>query len=124
LLVAGHLVLVVDDDPSIRETLALAMEIKGCRVATARNGVEALQAVDREQPAIVLLDMQMPVLDGPGFMAELVRRGMRLPVVLMSSDPFGEQHAREFGAVAYLSKPFGLRRLLEAVDLWTGSLNT
>jgi CheY-like chemotaxis protein len=117
----GHLVLVVDDDPSICETLALAMEIKGCRVATARNGVEALQAVDREQPAVVLLDMQMPVLDGPGFMSELIRRGIRLPVVLMSSDPFGERHAREIGAVAYLSKPFGLHRLLEAMDPWTGS---
>ncbi len=61
---AGPLVLVVDDDPTARRMLDVRMRALGCQVAMASTGQEALAAVEQELPALILLDLQMPEMDG------------------------------------------------------------
>src|ERR671933_352790 len=76
-MVSQH-ILVVDDDPVIRETVADILDFEGYSIETATNGREALQAIERAQPSLVLLDMRMPVLDGWGFAREVKERGLDL----------------------------------------------
>lgn len=98
-------ILIVDDDPSVRGTLATSFRKKGYRVETACNGKEALDILERVSPRLVLLDADMPVLDGWGFVAEVRARGLRLPLVLLSDDSTASMLAKEIGAAGYLSKP-------------------
>lgn len=112
---AGPLILVVDDDQAILETVAEILADEGYAVATARNGAEALAAVERQRPHLVLLDRWMPVLDGPGFWRGLEQRGLRLPIIAMTAVRDVDQWARELGAAGALPKPFRLNTLLELV---------
>lgn len=80
-------VLVVDDDPDIREALSLALELDGYQVASARNGLEAWELLGRTAPSLVLLDLAMPVLDGAGLLARIRddARLRSLPVVVITA---------------------------------------
>lgn len=108
-------ILVIDDDPAILETVADILSDEGYRVVTARNGVEGLAAVERAQPALVLLDRWMPVLDGLGFFQELQRRALGIPIIAMTAAHDAEPWARQLGAVGVLPKPFKLSALLGLV---------
>src|SRR5437016_11901287 len=72
-----RLVLVVDDDPDILQTLALCLSTEGYGVAMASNGQEALEILRQQKPACILLDLMMPVMDGWQFVSELEQRGWR-----------------------------------------------
>lgn len=115
------LILVVDDDPAILTTLAEFLDMEGYQVATATNGREALGLVEDMDPALVLLDMRMPVLDGWGFARVLRERGRRLPILVMTAARDARVWAEEIDAAGYLAKPFDLTELLSAVErLWKG----
>jgi CheY-like chemotaxis protein len=110
------LVLVVDDDPDILDAICDILAGEGYRVARARHGVEALAAVERERPALILLDLMMPVMDGIAF-AQALRgreRDRELPIVVISAEG-NPQKAVSVGARAYLSKPFDIDALLVEV---------
>lgn len=109
-------ILVVDDDPSILETVSGILDLEGYPVETASNGREALAALDRVQPSLVLLDMRMPVLDGWGFARELQQRGIKLPILVMTAAQNARRWAEEIGAQGYVPKPFELNDLLAAVE--------
>ena len=109
-------ILFVDDDPDILETVSAVLDFEGYPVETATNGAEALQAVERGQPSLVLLDMRMPILDGWGFARELQGRGIRLPIVVMTAARDAKAWAREIAAAGCLSKPFDLADLLTTVE--------
>lgn len=109
-------ILVVDDDTSILETVTAILELEDYTVTTAINGVEALRAVEEERPALVLLDMRMPVMDGWGFVRELEQRGIRLPIVVMTAAQDARRWATEIGAAGFLAKPFELPDLLSTVE--------
>jgi CheY-like chemotaxis protein len=109
-------ILVVDDDPSIRTTVSEILAMEGYPVETAADGAEALQAVERAQPALVLLDMRMPVMDGWGFARALRDRGLHLPILVMTAAQNARRWAEEIGADGYLAKPFDLLDLLNAVE--------
>ena len=109
-------ILVVDDDPSIRATVSEILELEGYPVETAADGAEALQAVERVRPALVLLDMRMPVLDGWGFARALRERGVELPIVVMTAAQNARTWAAEIRAAGYLAKPFDLLDLLTTVE--------
>jgi CheY-like chemotaxis protein len=109
-------VLIVDDDPLFVAAISASLELRGVRAQTASNGAEALAVVERERPALIFLDVHMPILDAPGFVQALSERGITLPIVLMSSDEQLEAWARELGAIAYLPKPFELVHLNQVVD--------
>jgi CheY-like chemotaxis protein len=110
-----HHVLVVDDDPLIREVVAEMLDLEGYAVETAANGQEALAAVRRSEPRVVLLDMRMPVLDGWGFAQAIHQRGQQLPIVVMTAAHDAARWARDVGAQRVLPKPFELADLLSAV---------
>jgi EAL domain-containing protein (putative c-di-GMP-specific phosphodiesterase class I) len=109
----GRHVLVADDEPAIVEMIRDILEEYGFRVVTAANGSEALRLVEEAQPEVVLLDMNMPVLDGEGFIAALRERGIPTPIVVMTAGSSARRWAAQLGADAYLSKPFELASLVD-----------
>lgn len=109
-------ILVVDDELTIRDVIADALQLEGYPVATAANGIEALEVVAREAPTIVLLDMRMPLMDGWAFTQELRARGLRVPIIVLTAAQNAKRWADEIGAQAYLAKPFDLNDLLALVD--------
>jgi EAL domain-containing protein (putative c-di-GMP-specific phosphodiesterase class I) len=109
----GRHVLVADDEPAIVEMIRDILEESGFRVVTAANGSEALRLVEEAEPEVVLLDMNMPVLDGEGFIAALRERGIPTPIVVMTAGSSARRWAAQLGADAYLSKPFELASLID-----------
>ena len=109
-------ILVVDDDPTILAAVSETLDLEGYSVMTAVNGAEALLAMERTPPALVLLDMRMPVLDGWGFMRAVRSRGLDLPVVVMTATADARRWAAEIGAQGVLAKPFDLDELIAAVQ--------
>jgi CheY-like chemotaxis protein len=108
-------VLVVDDDPDIREALRLVLEAEGYRVVEAGDGVAGLRAAAAEDPRLVLLDVRMPQMDGPAF-ARAYRALFARPapiVVMAASGP--ASHAREMGAQAFVAKPFDMDAVTKVV---------
>jgi two-component system, chemotaxis family, chemotaxis protein CheY len=119
---SSPLVLVVDDDPDILDAICDILESEGYRVSRARHGLEALQRVDAERPAIILLDLMMPVMDGVTF-AQRLRDGTetgRIPIVVISAEG-NPQKAAAVGAQGYLAKPFDIDTLLSQVAAMTSS---
>jgi two-component system, chemotaxis family, chemotaxis protein CheY len=117
----GRLVLVVDDDPDILQTLGLCLSTEGYRVLMAANGKEALHILDKERPSVILLDLMMPVMDGWQFVAELEHRGRRdVPLLILSADRAVQGHAEQLHANGHLAKPFDLDELLGKVQQLTG----
>jgi CheY-like chemotaxis protein len=113
------MILVVDDDADIRETVSIAIEAAGHEVASVAGGWEALGWIDAHgAPSMVLLDMRMPGMNGEEFLRELKsRRSLdAVPVVVMSGDPFSQERARELAASGCLQKPVMLRDLEAIVD--------
>jgi DNA-binding response OmpR family regulator len=108
-------ILVVDDDEAILEVVADVLRFEGYPVETAGDGAEALDAVDRRRPALVLLDMRMPRLDGWGFARILRERGIELPILVMTAARDAAGWADEIGAQGFLAKPFDIGELLDAV---------
>ena len=107
-------VLVVDDDVSLSRLVRAILRTADYEVAQAYNGIEGLEIADREHPDVIVLDLQMPQLDGRGFFKELRARGDHTPVLVSSS--FGARTAqRELGAEGSIEKPFDPDALVDAV---------
>ena len=111
------LILVVDDDPAIRHVISETLLDEGYDVVTAPDGQVALKRAQDQPPAVILLDYQMPPLDGPRF----VRAYRQLPtphapIILLTAAMSAERRATEIGADAYLGKPFELDDLVRLVD--------
>jgi two-component system, OmpR family, response regulator MprA len=110
--------LVVDDDPGIRDSLRRALGYAGYAVATAGDGADALSSVARSPVDLIILDVLMPMLDGLDTCRALRERGNATPVlVLTARDAVDDRVAGlEAGADDYLVKPFALRELLARVN--------
>lgn len=112
---ASGRVLVVDDDPSILRMLRIVFMGDGYDVTTATNGVEALDAVQKDAPGVIVLDLEMPLMDGREFFRELRSRGHEMPVLILSA--YGAERARgELKAEAFVSKPFEPDYLVQEVQ--------
>src|SRR5919198_3946285 len=113
----GPLVLVVDDDPQVRELVRVNLEVEGYSVREAGNAEEGLAAVEDDAPDLLLLDVMMPQIDG----WEMLRRVQErhgvgsIPVVMFSGqlESGAAREAAERGARAFVGKPFDLRALIE-----------
>jgi len=110
------LVLVVDDEPTIVALVEGVLVERGYRVRTALNGQEALEAVDRDRPHLVLLEAHLPILDAEGFVAELRARRIDVPVVVMTAGPSAVHWARKLKVEGAIAKPFQIGQLLAAVE--------
>jgi two-component system KDP operon response regulator KdpE len=113
---ADPLILVVDDDPSIRQTLTREMALAGYEVIAAADGVEGKARFEERRPDLVITDLAMPRLDGLGLLAA-VRRIDATPVLVLSVRGEEEDKVRalDLGADDYVTKPFSLRELLARV---------
>ena len=108
-------VLIVDDDV---ETLAVERQLlaeNGFRVVEAHDGAEALRVVQDDPPAVVVLDVQMPGMDGPSFARELRMALRRVPLVILTGVPDPRHEADRCNAEAYLAKPFDAQELVSVV---------
>jgi DNA-binding response OmpR family regulator len=98
---------VVDDDTDFREGLRAALEMKGYQVEEAANGKDALEQIQKKPPLLVLLDLQMPVMNGRELLQKLRAEAdtKDVPVVIISGFGF-EWEAELMGAQGYVGKPF------------------
>jgi CheY-like chemotaxis protein len=87
-------------------------------VIVARDGVDALERLDNVAPALILLDLMMPRMDGYAFADALRQRGLRpaIPIVVVTADGRAEQKAAQIQAEGYLAKPFSMPELLDVLD--------
>ena len=113
-------VLVVDDEPDIVAMLRESLEDEGFSVATATNGMEALCILERMPPSVVLLDMQMPIVDGATF-ARIVRsRGLNVPIIVMTAGSSASRWARVINADGFISKPFDVDSVIAVANRFAG----
>jgi two-component system response regulator MprA len=114
-------ILVVDDDPEIRESLKDVLEAEGYAVDVAANGREALERVRSETPSLVLLDLMMPIMSGGEVLAELRRSEahLELPVIVLSAWPTEAEQVSHW-ANGILKKPARLEVLLNTVERFCG----
>ena len=108
-------VLVVDDDPVIRTLVRAICEDEGARVREAANGEEALRLLDEASASVIVLDLTMPVMNGPAFACKLRERGDATPIIVLSAHD-AHHGGRELGAARSIDKPFDMDELLEAVQ--------
>ncbi|HTA32600.1 MAG TPA: response regulator transcription factor [Solirubrobacteraceae bacterium] len=106
--------LVVDDDPSVREALALVLDLNGFEVTTAIDGREAIRTLAIDSPDAVILDVLMPGLDGLEVCRRLRATGNRTPVLMLTarSEVSERVAGLEAGADDYLAKPFAREELI------------
>jgi CheY-like chemotaxis protein len=108
----GRRVLVVDDEIDLVELLDIVLSADGWTVSTATDGLWALEAVAREMPDVILLDMRMPILNGWEFAAALAARYPgHPPIVVMTAAAEPERHAAEIAAAGWIAKPFDVKRV-------------
>lgn len=107
-------ILVVDDDPAVRESLRRSLIFNGYSIVLAADGEEALAKVQSERPDMAILDVMMPKLDGLEVCRELRSQGDDIPILLLTArDSVSERVAGlDAGADDYLTKPFALEELL------------
>ncbi|MCZ8515822.1 response regulator transcription factor [Paenibacillus filicis] len=109
-------VLVVDDDPNVREIIRLYFEKQHIEMIEAQDGLAALNLVEKEAPDIIILDVMMPVMDGYDACREIVKR-FDIPIIMLTAK--GEEIDRvlglELGADDYVTKPFSPRELIARI---------
>ena len=109
-------ILLVEDDPTLSETVEYNLRHQGYDVTTAADGHAALAAARRDQPDLLLLDVMLPGLDGFE-VCRILRREMNVPILMLTarSDEIDRVLGLEMGADDYLTKPFSMRELLARV---------
>ena len=112
----GKTILTIDDSPSIREMIAFTLKPAGYCVAAAGDGAEGLKQLDAVRPAMVVTDLNMPVMDGLTFIAEARKRpaGAGIPILMLTTETAPDMKARgkAAGATGWIDKPFDGARLL------------
>jgi excisionase family DNA binding protein len=112
---SGPVVLVVDDDPNLREFVRINLELEGYSVREAGGAEEALSAIDDQAPALVLLDVVMPGVDGWQMLQRMQERYGSIPVIMFSGkveEPIPGDAERR-GARGFIGKPFDPQQLIE-----------
>ena len=111
-------VLVVDDDPSIRDLLRIHLGNAGYRVLLAEDAIVGGHMLVKEPPDLLLLDLDMPYMTGLEFLQALRSDGSlpTFPIVFLTANPEGRELAASLGAAGYLAKPILLNDLLNEVS--------
>jgi two-component system, OmpR family, response regulator len=111
-----HKVLIVEDDETLRGVLKYNLAKEGYQVFTAADGLQALELARREKPALILLDLMLPKLDGLE-VCRILRKEMSVPILMLTAktEEIDRIVGLEIGADDYLTKPFSIRELLARV---------
>lgn len=112
-------VLVVDDSPTVRKIVQMTLQREHIRVITASDALSALTAVADEMPALILLDIQLPRMDGYNI-CQIIRKHMQfrsIPIIMLSGKDglFDKMRGRLAGSTEYLTKPFDSAELVQTV---------
>jgi DNA-binding response OmpR family regulator len=112
-----QLILVIDDDDSLRDTIGLMLEKDGYRPVLAADGLTGLQEAYATNPALILVDLRMPGLSGIEVCKRIRAAGMKTPIIVLSAvgDEVDKVLLLEIGADDYVVKPFGARELLARI---------
>ena len=113
-------VLVVEDDSSIREMVALALEDAGYGVTAAGDGETAIELIPKEPPDVLLVDLLMPLMDGFEFMRRYADSGGHSPIIVLSAARDVDFARHKLTAAAVIEKPFDLNELIATVDRIAG----
>jgi CheY-like chemotaxis protein len=116
---APKIILVIEDDDSIRELLVELLQSEGYQVASASNGLEGLKYLEsHENPDLILMDLMMPVMDGYAFRAEQMNntKWSEIPLVVMSAEAGAKEKLKKYDVNAFLSKPVELETILKTVE--------
>lgn len=110
-------VLVVDDDPHVRETISIHLRNAGYDVRTSKNGIEGGYAVLRKRPDLIIMDVQMPYMDGFQLLAALRadKDTSNIPVMMLTTQDDWHERGKTLGANCYVTKPIFADKLLELV---------
>ena len=112
-------ILTIDDSRTMRDMLRLALVGAGYRVVQAVDGLDGLAVLEREAPHLVITDINMPKMDGYGFIEEARRtksfRAIPILVLTTESDPVKKQRARDAGATGWIVKPFDPTKLVDVI---------
>ena len=114
-------ILVVEDDPSIREAVVFALRAAGYVVEEASDGRAALSLLTHTPVTLIVLDMRMPIMNGWEFAQALRAQGRHIPVLVMTAAADAQRWAAEIEAEAVLSKPFEIQALLDEVHHLAGA---
>jgi two-component system chemotaxis response regulator CheY len=119
----GKKILIVDDSETIRQRVAGALENAGFETLTAKDGIEGLVSIQQEAPAMVILDVNMPRMNGLDMLDNLDVKKTGLPVLLLTTEvqPSLMARAKQAGAKGWMVKPVSLERLVDAVRKVVGS---
>jgi CheY-like chemotaxis protein len=113
-------VLVIDDEPDVRWLIRMSLERAGHEVIDAEDGLRGIALAMKQHPAVIVLDLMMPVMDGYGVLAELAKdpRTAGVPVVVLSARAIPDEAERALGAGAtrFLEKPFDPELLAGELD--------
>ena len=117
-------ILAVDDSRTMRDMVTLALKDQGFDVTTAEDGVDGLDALDRMEPHAIITDINMPRLDGFGFIDAVRSRETTssTPILVLTTESSAElkARAREAGATGWIVKPFAPDKLIQALRMVTG----
>ncbi len=111
-------ILIVDDEPDFLELFSMRLEANGFKVVTAKNGIEALEKVEKEKPDAVLLDVMLPPgIDGLEVLKRIRKKDKKLPVFMISAYSTDEMFklAEKFGSFGYIVKTGDLQKEVEHV---------
>ena len=114
---SGELILLVDDEPNIVQLARLYLEREGFRVQAVEDGQSALQAIERQKPALMVLDLMLPVMDGMEVCRRLRSQESPLPILMLTArdEDVDKILGLELGADDYMTKPFNPRELVARV---------
>jgi CheY-like chemotaxis protein len=112
-------ILVVDDEPEVRQLLVEFLSGRGYEILVAATGTEALDAVEAERPDVVLLDVAMPGMDGVEVLRRIMVKDPPIPVIMVTAntDIGLTSKLLAMGAADYIPKPFDLDYLEQAVSI-------
>ena len=110
--------LVIEDDEGLRDTMEALLGLEGWAVVLARDGVQALEMLERLDPTVILLDLMMPRMNGYELAAQMRQRHLHpdTPIIVLTADIRASQRADDIGAKGFLIKPFDLPELLAEIQ--------
>ncbi len=110
-------ILIVEDEPNIRELVSYNVEQNGYEAVTAEDGISGYELALSERPDLILLDLMLPGKDGYDICRDLRKQGNRTPIIMLTakSDEIDKVLGLEFGADDYVAKPFGVRELMARI---------